>query len=417
MASTIIAPGLPGVGYYLGTGLGSGLSRGLEQMAAQRAHDMNFRQHVNRFVSMGFSPEESFLIAQLPIEKQVEIVAATGGIPSQNAPQYQLQPSVTNLLEQIPLGQSELVNTPNPLGQLLGKPQLQQKYVPQQQLPVQQILSSQQQAQNESQLPATFVQPAPEQPKKSQRSLAQAAPALNKDLLKQQMQIQKEQRAAALQEQKRANQETLPYYKDLLKADKGASENDKRLKRMEHLVSKEGGLPVAAFYKLFKDLSEINPTHTGVAGGLVGSFAGGPVGAAIGGALGGLIQPIAGLLRYVQKRTSPNTEEYEKLTADFIRDAKNVFGARITDADLAAFMQMIPSLAVSDSGKLQIIKNMKNFNEATHIKAKVMKDIIKENNGNRPANLEVLVEERAEPELEKLAQDFTKGISSSLSRK
>jgi hypothetical protein len=387
-----IIPGQPGSGYYFGTGLGKGLSSGLEQLAAERAQKLQHNQSVKRFVDIGFDPREADLIARLPIEKQVEIVAATGGIASQQMPQ---QSGVAQLLEQVPPTQSQLLNTENPLGKLLG----QQQAVQQQ--PSEEIRHIQQMRE---QIQSPQVQEAQDQStveNKPKRSLAGALPALNKEQVK----IQRE-------EQKTADKETLPYYKEVLKADKGALENDKRLKRMEHLVSKEGGLPVAAFYKLFKDLSDVNPTHTAAAGGLVGNFAGGPVGAGIGAVAGGLIQPIATLLRYIQKQTSPNTEEYEKLTADFIRDAKNVFGARITDADLAAFMQMIPSLAVSDAGKLQIIKNMKNFNEAAHIKAKVMKDIIKENKGKRPANLEILVEERAEPELEKLAEKFTTGVES-----
>jgi len=83
-----------------------------------------------------------------------------------------------------------------------------------------------------------------------------------------------------------------------------------------------------------------------------------------------------------------------------------VFGSRITDQDLKAYMAQIPTLSNSDAGKLKIIEDMKIANKADKVRAKAMKDIIKENGGNRPANLQLLVEERIADELDKLSKEF-----------
>ena len=124
-------------------------------------------------------------------------------------------------------------------------------------------------------------------------------------------------------------------------------------------------------------------------------------------AIGGLLSPVASLLRSAQKKTSPNLEQFEKLSNDFIKDAKAIFGSRITDNDLKAFMATIPTLGQTDEGKLAIINNMKMFNKASRIRAEAVKDIIRENGNRRPHNLQILVEDRIKPQLDQLSKDFS----------
>lgn len=185
-----------------------------------------------------------------------------------------------------------------------------------------------------------------------------------------------------------------------------ADEADLVINKMESLIDK-GGLPIAGFYKLFDSLEKnVNPGVAGPLGAAAGTYLGGPVGALIGGGIGALISPVATALKYAQRQTSPNTEEFEKLSASFLKQAKAIFGNRITNTDLEYFMKTVPTLAQTDSGKRAIIKNMKTFNKAAQIRYKAYKDIIKENDNRIPADLEFQVEDRAKPELDKLAKDF-----------
>lgn len=225
----------------------------------------------------------------------------------------------------------------------------------------------------------------------------------------------------------KADKQTVQYYHDLLKAGSAIKDNSKVLKRMKHLITEEGGLPIAAFYKLFKDVEEkISPAVTASAGAAIGSVlggvagaAGGPAaipgalsGAAIGGgigtAVGAAVQPVVSLIRSAQTLTSPNTQEFEKLETQFLSGAKAIFGARITDTDLRAFLKSIPSLSQTDSGKLAIIRNMENFNKAAEIKADAAKKIHKLY-GKVPADFEIILDEMTKDQLDKLSDDFVAG--------
>ncbi len=224
----------------------------------------------------------------------------------------------------------------------------------------------------------------------------------------------------AREDQKLADAETKKYYDNLLALDDAADASLKRLSKIENLVDKKGGLPISTFYKLFNKLEEQSATSgaaTGAAlGGLIG-LAGGPIspgtipaasltGAAIGGSVGALLSPVATLLKSGQTFISPNTEEFEKLSNDFVREAKSIFGSRITDQDLQTFMSLVPTLSQTDNGKRAIIKNMRNFLKANQVKAKNMKRVIHANGGHRPYDLPLMVEELSKPELDKLAKQF-----------
>jgi len=195
-----------------------------------------------------------------------------------------------------------------------------------------------------------------------------------------------------------AAKETLKYYQDTLKGDKVAKDNDLRLDRMEELVN-HGSLPISSFYNFFKSLNEID---VGKQAPIVGPLAGliaNPV-----------LNFLGGVGLDIQRNfTSKDTEEFEKLSNDFVRNIKDVFGPRVTNTDLEHYMKTIPTLSQSDAGKLKIIRNIRSFNKIIRLRTQAMKDIIKENKGKRPANLELLVEERLNDELNEAAHNFKSG--------
>lgn len=183
--------------------------------------------------------------------------------------------------------------------------------------------------------------------------------------------LKKQQTKEERTEQHLINKETQPFYDEISTEANAAKNNLKRLDRMEKL-SKEGNLGIPAVNALLRSVSK-------------GIF--------------GFGIDLSGLM-------TADAQEYEKLSTDFIRDAKKIFGSRITDADLNAFLRTVPTLAQSREGQVRIIHNMRQANKAADLKNKIMNDIIRENGGKRPANLQFLVDERAEPELNKLAEEF-----------
>ena len=202
--------------------------------------------------------------------------------------------------------------------------------------------------------------------------------------------------------------ETKSYIDTLKNQEKAAREGDLRLKRMEALV-KRGNLPNAALWSALTKIEE-TPIAGAGAGAALGSVllpgAGTAIGAAIGGTVGALTSPFAGAVKSWIKTGSPDIEEFEKLSNDFVKNAKQFFGSRITDADLRVFMQTIPTLMQTDAGKKKVIENLRSLNELTEIEAKAARSIIKANGGVPPIDIEQQVKDKIGDKIDKVAQEF-----------
>jgi hypothetical protein len=108
---------------------------------------------------------------------------------------------------------------------------------------------------------------------------------------------------------------------------------------------------------------------------------------------------------------NPNTEEYAKLEADFLRDVRNVFpGGRITNYEIQAYLKTVPSLMNSPEGKKAIIRNRKLQNEAKRLRYDAYKDILRENDGRKPRNLSLLIDERISDKMASIEDRFREGI-------
>lgn len=162
----------------------------------------------------------------------------------------------------------------------------------------------------------------------------------------------------------------------------------------------------------------------GGVGGALGSAVGGLLGfIATGGSLAGVGAGVyagkqagqsigeyytANEIGRIKQETTKETQQFEKNSAEFVKGAKGIFGSRITDADLNAFMKMVPTLSNTNEGKLAILRNIQLVNEAALVKEKVRNHIVKENGNRRPYNLEDMVEEISEPIIDKMANQFKK---------
>jgi len=182
-------------------------------------------------------------------------------------------------------------------------------------------------------------------------------------------------------EQNTANKETLPIYKKISENAKEAGDNNRRIGRMEELI-KGGNLS----YPIWNSL--LDTVSNGVFGFGID----------------------------LHSLQSADSQEFNKLSNEFLKNAKNIFGARITDNDIKAFMKMVPSLSQTDDGKMRIINNMKAYNAADLIRKQAMDDVIEQSGGQRPANLETLIEKRAKPQLDALAKEFVSGYKENVLR-
>src|SRR5208337_4299468 len=167
------------------------------------------------------------------------------------------------------------------------------------------------------------------------------------------------------------DKETLPFFNETTKAAKGATDTNPVLTRMQELLNK-GNLPNPTFYSLSNK---------------VGSPFGLNVSALI----------------------HADAEEFEKLTNEFLKNAKEIFGSRLTNYDVSTFLKGIPTLSQSKEGKQRIINNLQTVNEAALLRSQAMDKIITENNNERPRNLSSLVEKQVGPQLDQLAEMFAQG--------
>lgn len=108
---------------------------------------------------------------------------------------------------------------------------------------------------------------------------------------------------------------------------------------------------------------------------------------------------------------TPDTEEFEKLSANFIRGAKDIFGARITNADLEAYNKMIPTMMQSDEGKKRIIQSFMVANKGILARYDAAQEILRENKGIFPKNFNYQLEERVAPKLDAIIEEFKKRYS------
>lgn len=182
--------------------------------------------------------------------------------------------------------------------------------------------------------------------------------------------------AAQKQEQKEIRSEVKPYYTEITKSAKAAQKNNMRLARMEELIEK---------------------------GDLVYSIPANLVGAI----------PFIGE-KTVSAFLNADSAEFEKLSNDFIKEAKDIFGSRLTDADLKAFLKTVPTIYMNDEAKLRVINNLKLLNDASIIQKETMDDIIEEHNGMWPRDLDTLVEKRTKKQLDELSKRFKEGFKPSI---
>lgn len=103
---------------------------------------------------------------------------------------------------------------------------------------------------------------------------------------------------------------------------------------------------------------------------------------------------------------SPESQEFEKLSNDMLKGIQDVFGSRILKTEVDNFLKTIPTLTQSDAGKKAVIDNLKLLNEATIAQDKVAKDIIKQNGGQIPPDLELMVDNELDSYLDDLHERF-----------
>jgi hypothetical protein len=421
---------LPSLGSALGSGVSQSLGNALDLLAQQKMQQLQQSNLQRGLQQVGINPQASQFISALPADLQKAAFQNLGALSQLQAPQESLaMPSASQRLIE-GLGAASQMQGAEQAGQRAVQPALtlEQMANLRQALPFSNFAGLQQQPQVAPFQEIPQIKQTPtgnvvtEQPRTAQNTQAlqdlfkspmQKAQERQIELREKSLELKQaaEDRKIAREEQKEAMRETKEYADTVLKSQKASKENNLRLDRMTKLIEK-GNLPNSGlwtFLNKIEDSGLAGPGGGAAAGAAIGSVVpaiGTVIGGIGGGILGSLVSPLAGAVKSVIRGRNPDVEEFEKLSADFVKNAKQYFGSRLTDADLRAFMQTVPTLMQTDSGKKRVIHNLKALNDASQIEANAARKIIKENGGKRPLDLEQQVQDAIKTDLDGIAKLF-----------
>ena len=443
MVQVINDPGrAASAGAAMGSGFGQGLGQGISQMAQYKINQMMQRQQRSQLSNVlqqaGYTPQEAAMLSNYPPETQFKMMQLLN--PQQPAqPQQSImnQMEPTQLPQQIPAIQQkpleqfnmnrsqqteQLLKPYNPMDaavsqQIQNIPAKQPQMV--QNTPIKQPLVPQQEPNKI--IPGEVVKP------KTRERLATAGltPAQRLQEKKALMTEERAKAKEAIAEQHYIDKQVKPYV-DLLDKKGGsvAATSDMILDRMNKLID-SGKLTGSTMYNFRKKME-----HAGhIIGGGIGTAAG-AIGGALAGGVGGSIIPGAGTLTGVLGGAgvgatvggglgaaagealmpkfvgTKEDQEFTKLSINFIDRLKDIFGGRIAIQEMQLYMDSIPTLAMTDDGKKQVIKDMKMISSGWRHKKEIKDKIVAENKGHSPANIEQLVDEKSKPFMDRLAKQF-----------
>jgi len=354
----------PGLGQLLGTGLGSGVGTGLQRLAQMKINEFAQRQQQQQTTSglqaLGLSPQEASQVSLLPPALQSEVVKNyLSGAESSG---------VGEALGSLGLGsqgsqQAGVESIPG--AQLLSEVVPGETQETQQQQSVQGVAQI-------AQRPT--LRDALTKPRLSTKDRIALAKLEQKEKLQQRQEAAKisaEEKKQSIIDRREAHKDTKSYGDNISKSYKSAVDSAKRLERIA-VLNEKGSLGVPLFNNLLKTLKK-------------GIF--------------GFGLDLTAIM-------SADAQELDKLSTDFIKNVKDIFGARITDNDIKYFLQTIPTLAQSKDGRTKVIRNLQSFDKAARIKKRAYDEIVKKNDGYRPIDIEIQVQEITEPLLKKLAEEF-----------
>lgn len=106
-----------------------------------------------------------------------------------------------------------------------------------------------------------------------------------------------------------------------------------------------------------------------------------------------------------------NDEEFGKITNNFIRNAKQYYGAKISNQEMEQFLRTIPSLSQSPEGRKRVIANLKKIARGKVLHYKAYRQVLRENKGVPPEDMNDQIEDIVDTQLDKLAESFKKDLA------
>lgn len=106
---------------------------------------------------------------------------------------------------------------------------------------------------------------------------------------------------------------------------------------------------------------------------------------------------------------SPEAQRFVKTLNEFSASAKETYGARVTNFDLAQFLKRFPTLLNSTDGRKQILQQMKIVNDINSVYYKNLQEVFSKAGGARRIDADMaeeLAEKRSEKTINELVKKF-----------
>tara|TARA_R110000868_G_scaffold182762_3_gene423835 strand:- start:8820 stop:9977 length:1158 start_codon:yes stop_codon:yes gene_type:complete len=119
------------------------------------------------------------------------------------------------------------------------------------------------------------------------------------------------------------------------------------------------------------------------------------------------INPSSGELIF-PAASNAETQLYVKTINDFTTKAKDSYGGRVTNFELARFMQRLPSPANTKEGRELIAKAMTSIAKINALQQKTLVDVYRKHGAQNidPIQAEEIAEQKMKPELDKLITEY-----------
>jgi len=85
---------------------------------------------------------------------------------------------------------------------------------------------------------------------------------------------------------------------------------------------------------------------------------------------------------------SPETEQYQALEKEFLRDLKSIFGGRISNQEMSTFLRSVPRASNTPEGRKLIQDRLEALYKARNLQYQIMRKEISKNNGVPPLDLQ-----------------------------
>ena len=108
---------------------------------------------------------------------------------------------------------------------------------------------------------------------------------------------------------------------------------------------------------------------------------------------------------------SPESEEFQKIQQGFLKNAKQYFGGRVSNYEVEQFLKTIPSLSQSNEGRKLVIANLKKVARGADEYYRAYEEVLRENGGVPPYDIEEQVERKAEKRLDRIYEQFKKDLA------